>query len=778
MSLINELLNEPTYDWNTHLGDVQNEKNTPEKLRVSYLKSYKSDKNGYYQTSNTAPDTVYGSPDTQDPLSDLKYTQTFSILKLNALMQKELPNLLNICQIIQSCNPLVDCQIITPIAAYSTSGLMDLRLTSRYFLDRTQIPLIEYLLKFLNYGQLDDKFEEFFIWNRLEIGVKVLRRGGIKKILDENHESYNEKKSTFSIKNKILSGKSDNTEEPGKDMIGQGKGWDSDIILEKSRIPNYIGLEMAQTIVDIGTMIRFLKKMKLDTYETTKKQKGSVDKIKERRSKEDRKRGKVNVNGGMELEMIPESNIYENRQKIDVEKIEFWHINPMAHLCNEPIKQFLSLHYYKYSSQIARLYIERVELSQIFDFLHRSFLFKNGDFIDELIDKMDSLLCRPAEEVYFHELMPLFREVTQNSSLGKIKNYEKYLDNFGVDLLLNTDGDCGWDVFSLKYNFSESLKPVIDNEIELMLQRLNIFLIKLRRIYYKMNEIWLKMKQVIASNNILKSSYNLVLRCNHMRTQMAQFITNLNSYIFYEVIASEYQILSDKITECESLPHLRSIVFTFLSNLLCKCYIQAPPFKIFNTNNQTKLKNMFYPSKTSSLYPKITKLLKTLDLFIQTYEQIHSHLYDTNGSVNRYFNYEGCKNMINKVWHIWDRQYFEFLHSLGSLNSLEEIIDTLTATGDGLGIFKDNHIHDKRELSRKNEEIGGGLGTGLAGEGRFKFDFNGYFHDSYNKRISTEFFHRLNQQKSRKDIVQSLVQDEDSVGQRNNAWKGRNGKIG
>ena len=100
--------------------------------------------------------------------------------------------------------------------------------------------------------------------------------------------------------------------------------------------------------------------------------------------------------------------------------------------------------------------------------------------------------------------------------------------------------------------------------------------------------------------------------------------------------------------------------------------------------------------------------------------------------------------MINKVWHIWDRQYFEFLHSLGSLNSLEEIIDTLTATGDGLGIFKDNHIHDKRELSRKNEEIGGGLGTGLAGEGRFKFDFNGYFHDSYNKRISTEFFHRLN----------------------------------
>lgn len=55
-----------------------------------------------------------------------------------------------------------------------------------------------------------------------------------------------------------------------------------------------------------------------------------------------------------------------------------------------------------------------------------------------------------------------------------------------------------------------------------------------------MNEVWLKMKQVIKANDILKTSYNLVLRCNYFRTQMSQFITNLNSYVFYEVIASEY----------------------------------------------------------------------------------------------------------------------------------------------------------------------------------------------------------------------------------------------
>lgn len=109
--------------------------------------------------------------------------------------------------------------------------------------------------------------------------------------------------------------------------------------------------------------------------------------------------------------------------------------------------------------------------------------------------------------------------------------------------------------------------------MELMLQRLNIFLIKLRRVQFKMNDIWLKMKQVIKANDILKTSYNLVLKCNYFRTQMSQFITNLNTYVFYEVIASEHQSFIEAVGKCESLPHLREITFNFFSNLLCKCYI-------------------------------------------------------------------------------------------------------------------------------------------------------------------------------------------------------------
>lgn len=765
MRLIDELLNESTFDLTPSQG----------KVHVSKLSTpSKTIQNGHqFTTPSTRVSSNPFTPNEEHLKVDKK--STYSMLKLHALVQREMPKLIQLSNIVQACNQLDNCQILTPLSAFSNTGLVDLRLVSRYFIEQVQPPLFEYLLNFLNFGELDDKFEEFFIWNIRDMGFKVMQRGGIKAILEENNLFEPKNSSKFQIKNSYYLNQKDVSNEPGKDLIGQGKGWDSNILLEKARVPKYIGQELAQIMMDIGTMIRFFKSMELDKFQfKQKKATSKPDGKKKRRTKEDRRKEKLE--GAMELETIPEE---KDLRQIDIEKLTFDQINPLKHLCNEPIKQRLSLHYQKYSSQIVKAYIQKAQLSEIFEFIHRAFLFKNGDFADEIIHKMDDLLSKPAEEVYFHEVMPLFKQVTMDSSMGKSNKFTPFMEYFGVDLLLKTEGDCGWDIFCMNYRFPELLKPVMDGEMELMLQRLNLFLIKLRRIYYKMNELWLKMKQVIKSNDILKTSYNLVLRCNHMRTQMAQFITNLNSYIFYEVIASEYQIFTSKIDECESLPHLRSIVFTFLSNLLCKCYIQAPPVELTSSGPSNNQKNMFYPSKASTLYPNITKLLKTLDQFVVTYEKIHDCLYDASGSVNRYFNHKACKSLIYRAWYTWDRQYFEFLHSLGALNNLEDLIDTLTSNGQGLGIFRDGHKHGKKEFSLKNEEIGGGLGNGLAGEGRFKFDFNDYFYDSYNKRINDEFFRRVNDENKRKKVVQGMVQEDMSLENnghvRNNAWN-RNGR--
>lgn len=131
---------------------------------------------------------------------------------------------------------------------------------------------------------------------------------------------------------------------------------------------------------------------------------------------------------------------------------------------------------------------------------------------------MDKVLSKPADKVYFHDVMPLFRQVTEESSIGKSPELQEFMDNFGVELTMKIDGETGWDIFCLDYKFDKLLQPVMDKQTSLMLKRLSTFFLKLRRIYYKMNEIWIKMKKILKSDKMKKSTYNLILRCNYMRT--------------------------------------------------------------------------------------------------------------------------------------------------------------------------------------------------------------------------------------------------------------------
>ena len=54
--------------------------------------------------------------------------------------------------------------------------------------------------------------------------------------------------------------------ELGTQQKRLAKTWDNDIVLELTKVPSYIGDEIAEMILDIGTMIRFSRKMALDHH--------------------------------------------------------------------------------------------------------------------------------------------------------------------------------------------------------------------------------------------------------------------------------------------------------------------------------------------------------------------------------------------------------------------------------------------------------------------------------------------------------------------------------
>lgn len=79
-----------------------------------------------------------------------------------------------------------------------------------------------------------------------------------------------ESRSLYAVRRQF-GGNSETQEEIGaNEVITQkkrlAKNWDSDVILEITKVPAYIGEEIAEIMLDIGTMIRFFKMAGLESY--------------------------------------------------------------------------------------------------------------------------------------------------------------------------------------------------------------------------------------------------------------------------------------------------------------------------------------------------------------------------------------------------------------------------------------------------------------------------------------------------------------------------------
>jgi gamma-tubulin complex component 3 len=115
----------------------------------------------------------------------------------------------------------------------------------------------------------------------------------------------------------------------------------------------------------------------------------------------------------------------------------------------EKQKKTLSEVYSRSARHLVDLYLNKSELRSHLRFFKKAVLMEKGDFIDSLLLQLDKTLDLPAEEVYYHNVMPIFDSCMQKSSLRKEK--KKFKQLLGIKLLEPTNGDLGWDVFCVEY---------------------------------------------------------------------------------------------------------------------------------------------------------------------------------------------------------------------------------------------------------------------------------------------------------------------------------------
>lgn len=293
------------------------------------------------------------------------------------------------------------------------------------------------------------------------------------------------------------------------------------------------------------------------------------------------------------------------------------------------------------------VFIKKSSIVEHLTFLKGAMFMERGDFVDSLLVRLTPILDLQAKDVYYHDVMPLFDELAKKSTLARnSKKLGKTLGRLGVKILEATEGDSGWDIFCIEYQFPDLLKFIFDPQVSLKLMRIWHHLFKIKRNIFRMNEQWLEQKQLIKKANEHDVFYRLLMRCNMIRSHMAQFLQNLGGYIFYEVIEPHFSMFMNSMHKSESLYKMRKSGHGLVDRLLKDALIDRDELNLFKI---------------------VSDLLNLTDRYLRAFKLIMKYGLTRVADgleLNEDFPVIKCSKMIQTIWDSYESTYQMFLGAL------------------------------------------------------------------------------------------------------------------
>ncbi|CAL1372363.1 unnamed protein product [Linum trigynum] len=208
--------------------------------------------------------------------------------------------------------------------------------------------------------------------------------------------------------------------------------------------------------------------------------------------------------------------------------------------------------------------------------IKRYLLLGQGDFVQYLMDSIGEELSEPASTISSFKLAG-FLESAIRSSNAQYDDRD-ILDRVRVNMMVQSTGDRGWDVFSLEYDASVPLNTVFTESVMAEYRRIFNFLWKLRRVEHALIGAWKTMKpNCITSNSFVKlqgsvkSQLLLTLRqCQVLWNEMNHFVANLQYYIMFEVLEVSWSKFSDEMEAAKDLDDLLAAHEKYLNSIIEK----------------------------------------------------------------------------------------------------------------------------------------------------------------------------------------------------------------
>ncbi|XP_072034595.1 LOW QUALITY PROTEIN: gamma-tubulin complex component 3 homolog [Amphiura filiformis] len=309
--------------------------------------------------------------------------------------------------------------------------------------------------------------------------------------------------------------------------VKEEKLWHEKYSLRKSMIPSFIKMDQANKILSIGKSINFLHHVCKNNEPIKGRSEDKEEEVTDRYR---------------DTEMLLDQDLDGSFQQV------------IDAVYQDTSKRLLHVLHQNFS------FLEHLKA------MRRYLLLGQGDFIQHLLDLLESELAKPANSLYLHNLTGVL-ETAIRATNAQFDDVD-ILHRLDVRLLQISPGDTGWDVFSLDYHVDGPISTVFTPQCKLLYLRVFNFLWRTKRMDYVLNQVW---RGQMANAKALKPIPELspvLHQCHILAAQMIHFVQQMQYYINFEVMECSWDELCKKVTAAEDLDHIIAAHEVFLDTII------------------------------------------------------------------------------------------------------------------------------------------------------------------------------------------------------------------
>ncbi|CAH8496475.1 unnamed protein product [Heterobilharzia americana] len=231
---------------------------------------------------------------------------------------------------------------------------------------------------------------------------------------------------------------------------------------------------------------------------------------------------------------------------------------------------------YKQTSQhLLETLIERYHFLDHLKATRKFLLLGQGDFIQHLMDLLDSNLNKSCSQIVISRLSSILETAIRDTNA----QYEQpeILQRLDVRLLdISSPQDTGWDIFSLDYHIDGPLATIFTDNCRFMYLFSFNFLWRAKRMEFTLSNLW---KQQLCTTRLgygLQIDLAVVLHLLQLfAAEIRHFVQQLQYYINFEVLECAWENLVKRVHCAEDLGDVIDSHLAFLSSVFTRCLLDA-----------------------------------------------------------------------------------------------------------------------------------------------------------------------------------------------------------